>query len=303
MKKAWSIIWKIALVCGIVGLAFTLVGLSRGWPQSVTWGSGGAQIVKNHDIETNQTFDSFTAIDVNVSILDVSIVTGDHYGVAVHWPNTPRTVNVTNDGGTLKVSDTGPRMVMSWFGYNGGTVTITVPSQITLDSMTATSGTGDVNASVPAKSARLTSSTGDVGLTAAADQAQLRSSTGRVTANADIETLDASSSTDDVALAGQFGTITNATSGTGNVSISGSATSVIASSSTGDVTMNLSTTWAATTYSLDTSTGRIITGGPGAPQVAGSGAGRHLSAAASAARALTVNASSSTGNVSLTLGS
>jgi len=303
MKRAWSIVWKIALVCGVAGIVLTLVGLSRGWPQSVAWGSEGARVAKSQDIEIDQTVAPFTAIAVNVSVLDVTVVTGDHYGVAVHWPNTVRDVNVTDDNGTLKVNDTGPRMVMTWYGDNGGTVTITVPNQTTLASIDVTSGTGNVSASAPAQSANLTSPTGDVDLTATADQALLRSSTGKVRANADIASLNATSSTGDVTLAGQFGTIEDATSSTGNVSVSGSATSVKASTSTGNVTISLSAAWAATTYSLDTDTGRIVTGGPGAPSVSGGGAGNHhLSGTASGAQTLALTANSSTGDVSLTLG-
>jgi len=300
MRKAWSIIWKVALVCGVAGIALMLVGFSRGWPSAVAFDRHGTRTISPHDVDSDEVVAPFTAIDVNVSVCDVRIVTGDHYGIAIQWPNTTQDITWTVDTSTLEVRETGPNLVMQW-QFSSGTVTVTVPPNVNLTNINVMSSTGDVGADAAADRIVLQSSTGDVRLGAdAATQADLISSTGSVTITADVASLRASTSTGDVAASGRFGDV-NASSSTGAVAVSGSASFVNATSSTGDVRLTLDSTWDAVSYDFHTDTGRITVAGPGAPQIS-SGAFQLSSPGDQPSAPPFLSAVSDTGDIYVTLG-
>ncbi|MCL2652586.1 MAG: DUF4097 domain-containing protein [Propionibacteriaceae bacterium] len=301
MKKAWSIIWKVALACGVLGIALMVVGLTRGWPNAISFDRHGTHVAVPRDIDVDETVATFTAIDVNVSICDVRVVTGAHYGVVIHWPNTTRDITWTSDGSTLQIKETGPSMVMQWLSSSCVT-TVTAPADSKLTNINVTSSTGNVSVDVAADRMVLQDSTGDIRLSAdAATQADLISSTGSVTVTADVANLTASSSTGDVAAEGHF-SVVKATSSTGGVSVSGSAGSVQVSSSTGDVRLTLNSPWDAVSYYFHTDTGRITVAGPGSPYFGGGSGPHQMRSPANLSQSDYFEVGSSTGDIYVTLG-
>jgi len=301
MKKAWRIIWKIALACGVVGIALTLVGLKQGLPADVAFDRTGAHVVFSHDLNSDETMDQpFKAIDVNVSVCDVKVVTGTRYGITVVWPNTTRLITWWYDATTLTVRESGPNLLMQWHS-SSGTIIITVPADANLANINVYTATGDINVEAAADRTVLQTSTGDVRLGAdAATQADLISSTGNLAVTADVASLRASTSTGDVTASGRFGDV-NASSSTGTVAVSGSASLVNATSSTGDVRLTLDSTWDAVSYDFHTDTGRITVAGPGAPQIS-SGAFQLSYPGDRPSAPPFLSAASDTGNISVTLG-
>jgi len=296
MKRAWNIIWKIALAMGAVGIVLTLIGLKLGWPQPVAWGPHGPKVMEVSDVSvTENNLTPFDTIAMDVGILDIQVVTGDHYGLQISADTTYMTITWSNDNGTLKVSQTGNNPYILNFGFNSvQEAVVTVPSGVTLKRVDISNGAGNVTLGVPAGTVSLYSAVGDVKLTAPADKATVRTNTGNAGVEADVPSLTATSSTGDVRVSGSFDTV-QANTSTGSVTVTGSATNVDATSSIGDVRVTLSTPWATTTYTVHTSVGDIRFAGPGAPP------SDNRSGQASSPQ-LTLTATTSTGDVYVTLG-
>jgi len=295
MKQAWNIIWKLALAMGAVGTVLTLVGLKIGWPQPVAWGPHGPQVVDVRDVTVSEDqLAPFDKIAVDVAILDVKVVQGDHYGLRIHAPSTYLDITWTDENGTLTITQKNSPVIMG-FGFGGSwTAVVTVPSSATLTSVDITDSAGDITLAAPATTVALSTSVGDVRLAAPAGKATVRTQAGNTRVEADVKDLVATSSTGDVVVRGNSGSVRAETS-SGNVTVQGSATAVDATTSTGDVTVTLTAPWAATTYKVRTSLGDVRFAGPGAPP-------SDDRSTQVASPELTLTATTSAGNIRVTLG-
>ena len=295
MKRAWNIIWKIALAMGAVGIVLTLIGLKLGPPQPIAWGPHGPKVMDVGDVGVSENnLAPFDKIVADAETLDIRVETGDHYGLQISAAATYMEVTWTNENGTLKIDQTGNNPFIMNFWYDSWSAVVTVPAGVTLTSVDVTDSAGNVTLGAPATTVALKTSVGDVTLAATADKATVQTQAGNARVEADVNDLVATSSTGDVVVHGNSGTVRAETSA-GNVTVTGSATNVDATTSTGDVTVTLTAPWAATTYKVRTSLGDVRFAGPGAPP-----SDDRNSQVASPQ--LTLTATTSMGNIRVTLG-
>lgn len=326
MKRAWNIIWKIALVLLVPGLAIGITGAAMGDVRPVAWWHG-PKVLSQHDINIDEpNLDAFTYIDVNAVIMNIQVVVGDHFGLKVNITKTLQNVTWSDTNGTLTLRESAPAAV--FFPFTGfspidrehGQVVITVPSTANLTAVSLFSTTGQISMDAPCE--RLssfsttgnitlpspasiqmdaTSSTGDIKVTGGTASITAHTTTGQINiqGGADIETR---TSTGDTTITGPGGPVT-AKSSTGNVTISGGSAGneyVAVTTTTGQISVTQSTAWADTWYDLTSTTGHITTNGAGAP----GSSGHHITGGNTAdSPPLMLQITTTTGGINIRLGS
>lgn len=308
MKRAWNLIWKIALALAVPGIVLGLIGWSLGGPRPVEW-RNGFHVATAQSIHIDQpNLDAFTSIDTNVATLDVQVVTGDHYGLKVDCDNTYRDITWSNENGVLALNQVEPPMIGIFWNLDHGQAVITVPADVKLDAIGVQSQTGNLVIGVPADQINGQSATGDVTLNAAAAQADLNSSTGHIQANnPDIHELKIWTTTGNVDVSNS-GKIVQVQTTTGNVTISGygcpeasalEPCSITVTTTTGSASVKRGVDWLDTDYTLNSTTGSINTSGVGAPSTSTT-FNSSLNGSA-VTMVLLLNVTTSTGNISVTL--
>jgi len=271
MKHAWSIIWKLVLILCVVGLIILAIGWAKGGFGSLTIGSGGIHAAKTHDQHINeQSLDSFSIINVDSETMDISVVTGDHYGLKVDATNTPRTITWSNKSGTLQLQQSSAGSIT--VGLEKVIAVITVPSNAGLTSISVKSSAAKVSIAADCGTLTVNTSAGLIDVSGlVSGDATITSDAGAITVSGSIKgDAKVSSSAGAITVTGTTGAISASTEA-GMVTITGASPSIDVHSTVGAVTVTVPGTWASTNYKLSTTIGSIAASGAGAPSQANFG--------------------------------
>ena len=301
MNRTWTRIWKIALPLCAAGIVLGGVGYALGGPRPVQWGRNGVHALPLSDVHVDEpTLFAFTAIKLDVDTANVSVVQGDHFGLQADIPQTYRTIEWTNKNGTLTISDPSPIVLVNVSSFARGTITITVPATVVLDTVDATTGSGNISVTVPTKVTTITSSSGNVDVSdadvASASVLTVKTGSGNVTYSAATTSVTAATITTDsgnvTASSTGDGAATNLniTTDSGSVNVTegaGTAGTYVTTNSgdvrvtcgpvsigliwvttdSGDVVFTQTNGWGISSYKLITDSGTLRALGPDAPTV------------------------------------
>jgi len=253
MKRAWSIIWKIALVLCVVGLVLLAIGWVTGGLRPLSLNSGHLEIGSTHDQHIDeQSLDAFTTIEIDTDTMAISVVAGDHFGLKVDATNTPRDITWTDQSGTLKLHQ--QSRVADIQGISERvTAVITVPSDAELTSVSVQSSAAMVTIGADCDTLTVQTTAGVINVSGAVKgDATVTSSAGAIT------------------VSGTTGSI-SASTDAGVVTITGASAAIDVRSTVGAVTVTVPGSWASTNYTLTTTIGSINASGSGAPARIGFG--------------------------------
>lgn len=162
-------IWKVIIVCVVVGLILAVLGLSLGASREVSFGKSGPHVVDNAEAQkiAELDLDKIENIDVQASYADIEFVESDQYGIEIVYYEQEPSWHL--DDGTLTVSFNEDNTVHLFnFSLQDKTssVKIYLPRQADLGAVSLQTDSGYIDiGSFKALDTRIYNDYGDVSLT------------------------------------------------------------------------------------------------------------------------------------------
>lgn len=220
MKKTiyLTILTIATVICIIVGSCYHIIGWGSGFLHSlpfISWGDDSYDSADHGSSEKTEELGEFQKLDIQTSVMDVTVTTGTNYSISYNCSNNLVPVYEVKDG-VLTVTQKG-KHIWSW-NNNHCDMKITVPADTKLDQCKISSSVGDIDISgLHADTFSTSASVGDIHIT-----------------DSELTNSDLSTSTGDIDMKGITFSTMIITSSVGDVDLN-------ADNSLSDYEMNLTT--------------------------------------------------------------